>query len=109
MVWSPSRFLLEIRMPTRRTFVAQMGAVAAASLIDSDELKAGTTASRGAKWDTSWIDRLTSAQFRVVFNASEVADGAVLSFAATFLDHCHEVHGTDDAQARPVAVFRRMG
>jgi intracellular sulfur oxidation DsrE/DsrF family protein len=77
-------------------------------LLDIDELRAGQTTMHSA-WDTSWVDRLTAASFRVVFNVSDIGDGAVLDYASTFLDHFREVHGTNDAQTRPVAVYRRLG
>jgi hypothetical protein len=60
-------------------------------------------------WDTSWLDALASAQFRVVFNANEINDGIVMDQVRMFLDHFHEVHGTIDAQTRAVIVFRRLG
>jgi intracellular sulfur oxidation DsrE/DsrF family protein len=44
-----------------------------------------------------------------VFNASDVSDGAVRSYAATFLDDFHTVHDTSDPQTRAVLVFRRNG
>jgi intracellular sulfur oxidation DsrE/DsrF family protein len=95
-------------MSRRRHFLAQLGAAAAALAIDSDELRAATQSSTSG-WDTSWLDRLATAQYRVVFNASEINDGAAMDYAATFFDHFHEVHGTSDKQTRPVIVFRRLG
>jgi hypothetical protein len=95
-------------MSRRRHFIAQLGAAAAAMVIDADEVRAASrTAS--TEWDTSWLDRLASAQYRVVFNASEINDGAAMDYAATFFEHFHEVHDTSDKQTRPVIVFRRLG
>ena len=85
-----------------------MGMLAAGITVDLDELRAVAAAS-SAPWDTSWLERLATAQYRVVFNASEVSEGAVLSFAASFLDDYRSVHGATDEQARPVIVFRRLG
>lgn len=95
-------------MTTRRTFIGSIGAAAVAGLFDADELRAGTAAAATA-WDTSWLDRLAPASFRTVFNVSDISDGAVLSYASAFLDDFRQVHGTTDAQTRPVAVFRRLG
>jgi hypothetical protein len=95
-------------MTGRRGFIAQLGILAAGMTVDSDELHATPGASQGS-WDTSWLDRLAAAQYRVVFNGSEVEEGAVLSFAASFLDDYRDVHGTTDQQTRPVIVFRRLG
>lgn len=96
-------------MPTRRTFISQLGAGAATSFLDADELRAGTAAAKTSTWDTSWIDKLRSAEFKVVFNASEISDGAAMNYASTFLSDFHDVHGTTDAQTRPVIIFRRLG
>ena len=95
-------------MTGRRNFLAHLGALAAAATLDVDELRAASGTSQGP-WDTSWLDRLAAAQFRVVFNASELSDGDVLSHAASFLDDYNAVHGTTDQQTRPVVVFRRLG
>jgi hypothetical protein len=92
----------------RRVFLGQLGAVAASLSVDPDELRA-TSARNSGEWDTSWLDRLASAQHRVVFNTSEVSDGNVLSYATSFLNDFHTVHGTSDQQTRPVIVFRRLG
>jgi len=98
-------------MTKRRDFLAQRGGAAAAMPLDTKELRAGTLAAKTAPsaWDTSWLDRLAAAQYRVVFNGSEIADGGALELASTFLNHYHEVHGTTDDQTRPVIVFRRLG
>jgi intracellular sulfur oxidation DsrE/DsrF family protein len=96
-------------MTHRRDFLARMtlGAAALAAL-DADELRAGTAAASGA-WDTSWIDKLATARYRVVFNASDVSDGAVFDYVSSFYNDYHEVHNTTDDQLRPVVVIRRLG
>ncbi len=96
-------------MPSRRSFITQLGAGAAATFLDTDELRAGTTAAKTSAWDTSWIDKLKSAEFRVVFNANEISDGAAMNYVSTFFNDFHDLHGTTDAQTRPVIIFRRMG
>ncbi|MDQ6718544.1 MAG: hypothetical protein M3Z17_09405 [Gemmatimonadota bacterium] len=95
-------------MTHRRNFIAQLGALASVLAVDPDELRAATVSSV-SPWDTSWIDRLNSARFKAVFNASDIGDGAAMNYASTFLDHFHEVHATADQQTRPVIVFRRLG
>jgi len=100
-------------MPARREFLAKLGVATAAMAFEADELKAARvpspTGPAGSTWDTSWLDRLAEAQYKVVFNGSEVADGAAFDYVSTFLDHYHEVHGTTDAQTRAVVVARRNG
>lgn len=95
-------------MSKRRAFLGQLGAIAAGLTVAPDELRATSTPPSGP-WDTSWLDRLSSAQYRVVFNTSEISEGNVLSYATSFLDDFHTVHGTADVQTRPVIVFRRLG
>ena len=92
----------------RRVFLGQVSALAVGVTIGPDELHA-TSSRIGGPWDTSWLDRLAAAQYRVVFNTSEVSDGNVLSYASSFLDDFRTVHGTTDQQTRPVVVFRRLG
>ncbi|MGH9889739.1 MAG: hypothetical protein ACREBE_29695 [bacterium] len=96
-------------MSSRRTFITQVGVGAAASLLDAQELRAATVSAQSSAWDTSWIDKVAQAQFRVVFNASDISDGAAMNYASTFLGDYREVHGTTDVQTRPVIVFRRNG
>jgi intracellular sulfur oxidation DsrE/DsrF family protein len=96
-------------MAQRREFLAQLGVAAAAIAFDADEMRAASVATAGSPWDTSWLDRLAAAQYRVVFNASDIADGAAMAYASMFFDHFHEAHGTSDAQTQPVIVFRRLG
>ncbi len=96
-------------MTRRRNFLAQLGAAAATLTFDADEMRAARATPSGGPWDTSWLDRLATAKYRVVFNGSDIADGAAMSFATEFFDHYHEAHGTTDAETRPVIVFRRLG
>ena len=93
-------------MPKRRDFLTSLTLAAATIALDQDEALAE---SRSSAWDTSWIDSLAKAKYRVVFNGSDVADGIVLDYTSTFLDNFHEVHDTHDADTRPVIVFRRLG
>ncbi len=93
-------------MPRRRDFITSLTLAAATIALDKDEALAE---SRSSAWDTSWIDSLAKAKYRVVFNGSDIADGIALDYASTFFDHYHEVHDTHDADTRPVIVFRRLG
>ena len=97
-------------MTKRRDFLAKMSVAAAAMAIDADELRAASTSlTSSSAWDTSWIDRLESARYRVVFNGNDLSEGGPMDFAQTFLDQYHEVHNTSDKETRPVIVFRRNG
>ena len=94
-------------MNRRREFLTQL-AFGAMAAIDAAEMKAAAAAPAGS-WDMSWVDALASAQYRVVFNAEDIADGAAMAYAEAFLNDFHEAQGTTDAQTRPVIVFRRLG
>lgn len=99
----------------RRGFLAQLG-IATAMLAGSaaavplpaqhDEV---LPTPRGDTWDTSWLDQLAKAQYRVVFDATNISDGYALDTAGVFLSHYHEVHGTSDEQLRAVIVMRQLG
>ena len=93
-------------MPKRRDFLTSLTLAAATIALDRDEASAMPSSS---PWDTSWIDSLAKAKYRVVFNGSDVADGAALDYTSIFFDQFHEVHDTRDAETRPVIVFRRLG
>ena len=93
-------------MPKRRDFLTSLTLAAATIALDRDEARAMPSS---GPWDTSWIDSLAKAKYRVVFNGSDVADGAALDYTSAFFDHFHEVHDTRDAETRPVIVFRRLG
>jgi intracellular sulfur oxidation DsrE/DsrF family protein len=95
-------------MTKRREFIARMGAVAAGVTLDPEELLASARTTDGP-WDTAWIDRMTSGKYRVVFNTTDIADGAILNYAGSFFDHFKEVHSTKDSELRAVSVFRRLG
>ncbi len=96
-------------MTKRREFLGALGAAAVTMNFDAGELRAGTRSSRNGGWDTSWLDQLATAKYRVVINANEVSDGVAMEYASVFFDHYHEAHGTQDSEMRPVIVFRRMG
>ena len=99
----------------RREFLAQLGiatalltgsAGAVTAQPDVAELEIPATTD---KWDTSWLDQLAKAQFRVVFDATNISDGYALDTTGVFLNHYHEVHGTSDEQLRAVIVMRQLG
>src|SRR2546430_6295636 len=93
--------------PRRRDFVGQLGAAAAALFAPPIQSAARHVPIHGSSWDLSWVDRLTDVPYRVVFDATDVADGFALDLAVMFLDQYHEVYGTRDDQARAVIVMRR--
>ncbi len=95
-------------MTARREFLTKLGAVAAGVSFDSSDLVELGAATEG-EWDNSWIPKVEAAKYRVVFNTSDIADGAVFSYAGAFLDGFRETHNTSDADTRAVSMFRRLG
>jgi hypothetical protein len=93
-------------MPRRREFLTSLTLAAAAIAIDPDELRASPAQ---GPWDTSWIDRLSKAKYRVIFNGNNTSDGAALDLTSTFYSHFHEAHDTRDADMCPVIIFRQLG
>src|SRR2546425_9425488 len=91
-------------MPRRRDFLSQLGLAAAALAMDANDLRTESAPQAQSNWDTSWLERLAKARYRVVFNASVIDDGGVFSYASTFFDQNHEVHNTTDAETIPVVV-----
>ena len=68
-------------MSSRRTFIARMGALAATGLtLDADELRASTAPVAGP-WDTSWLDKLATAKYKVVFNANNLSSCTLGAFS----------------------------
>lgn len=96
----------------RRRFLGKLGVASAAMLgtralpleAETPEPPTGTV-----PWDMSWLDRLKSAQYRAVIDASVLEDGYAPSLAAGLIGDFHDVHGATDDQVRIVIVARRGG
>ncbi len=95
-------------MTLRREFFAQLGGLVAAGSLGADRLEA-MGSSQAPGWDLSWVDRITAAKYRAVFNANAIKNGDVLYSAALVLDQFHEVYGTIDQATCPVLVLRGAG
>lgn len=96
-------------MTVRREFLAQLGALVAASSLDAGPLKAMSSAQaseRAPEWDLSWIDRITAAKNRAVYNVHEIDHGGAIYSAEDVLNQFHAVYGTGDQATCPVIVFR---
>jgi intracellular sulfur oxidation DsrE/DsrF family protein len=99
----------ETRFTDRRRFLTQVGA-AGATLLASGTAALEAEAPPGGPWDLSWVDKLTTAKYRVVFDVSPApADAYGPDHAGAFLDQFHEVYGTRDDETRAVLVFRQLG
>jgi len=98
----------------RRDFLTQLGVATAifaggAAHSPQSAEAAGDDQMHNEQWDVSWLDALAKAPYKVVFDASSIAEGYALDLAGVFLDHYHEVHNTTDSQTRAVIVMRQLG
>ena len=98
----------------RREFLERLG-VTSAALLGTNALPLPTSsfgerrAAEGEPWDMSWLDRLKSAQYRAVIDASVLEEGYAPSLASGLMGDFRDVHGTSDDQVRVVVVARRGG
>ena len=100
----------------RRQFLERLGVMAVAVSAPRYASPPSPTVEHDAEreraqspWDMSWVDRVTSAKYRVVFDANNVADGFALNLAADFMDRFKEVYNTHDDETRAVVVIRQLG
>lgn len=95
-------------MTLRREFFAQLGGLVVAGSLDANRLGA-MSSSQAPEWDLSWVDRITAAKNRVVYNVNAINDGDAVYSAAVVLNQFHEVYGTDGQATCAVLVFRAGG
>jgi hypothetical protein len=107
----------EFHDPARRRFVTKVAATAAAiaggaaaTPLAAQPLVGHRLLSSepSAPWDMSWVDRLAGAPYRVVFDATTIADGAALDLAADFIQQFHTVYDVPDTATRAVIVMRQL-
>lgn len=95
------------RSTDRRHFLTQFGAASAMLMAGGGAL---AEPAPSGPWDLSWVDKLASAKYKVVFDVSPApTDAYGPDHAAAFLDQFHEVYGTRDDETRAVLVFRQLG
>ncbi len=98
---------------SRRKFIANVAgsatALAAAGLATPELFAQGAAPAPQGAWDMSWIDRLTHAKHKMVFDAPWMAEGMALNNAITWLNGYSEVYKTTDADMGAVLVFRHKG
>lgn len=104
--------------PSRRSFVAQVGRIASLTALGSIVSARGVAAEEPdapdvrapGDWDLSWVDRLSGATNRGVFDWSTLEtppEAAALDRAARYLDGCVDAYG-DASSARAVIVIRHL-
>ena len=92
-------------MTQRRQFLAQLGGLVAASSLGASKLEA-LSAAPTPEWDLSWVDRITAANTRAVFNAEKIDHGYAIFGAEDVIEQFHDVYGTSDKATCAVIVFR---
>jgi hypothetical protein len=94
----------------RREFLGQMGLIAAAAAMPSAASRAESSrrAASASPWDMSWVEKVTTAPYKVVLDIMTLSDDYLYA-AADIMDRYHEVYGTPDDQTRVVLVMRRLG
>src|SRR5262245_9418527 len=101
----------------RREFLKQLtiataaiGGGAIVSPLDAEELDraADLASAPGAAWDMSWVEQVQRAQYKAVFDSTQLEDGAALDLASGIQANFKEVYGSDDV-VRMVIVMRQMG
>lgn len=95
----------------RRRFIGQLGAAAAtlATSASLTPLLAEAESASPSEWDTSWVAKLATGQYKVAFDTTVIDGGIALDHAAMILDQFHEVFNTTDDQVRVVLVMRQNG
>jgi hypothetical protein len=98
-------FLKQLTLAT-----AAVGGGAFVSPLGAEELSRASdlASATGAAWDMSWVELVQRAQYKAVFDSTELQDGAALDLAADIQSGYKEVYGSDDV-ARMVIVMRRLG
>jgi hypothetical protein len=84
------------------TGTAFLGGGARLSRLHAEELLVQGT------WDMSWVDRVQPAQYKAVFDSTNLSDGAALDLADGVWSDFNTVYGSDEV-ARMVIIMRQLG
>src|SRR5262245_13983257 len=98
-------FLRQLTLAT-----AAVGGSAILSPLDAEALDSAADrfGSASSPWDMSWVDQLQRAQYKAVFDSTNLSEGAALDLAAGIQDNFKEAYGSDD-NVRMVVVMRQLG
>ena len=101
----------------RRDFLKQLslatvavGGGAIISPLGAEELSraADLASASGAAWDMSWTEQVQRAQYKAVFDSTNLNDGSALDLAGGIQGNFKEVYGSDDV-VRMVIIMRQLG
>ena len=99
----------------RRDFLKQLslatvavGGGAIISPLDAEELSraADLASAPGGAWDMSWTEQVQRAQYKAVFDSTNLNDGSALDLAGDIQGNFKEVYGSDDV-VRMVIIMRQ--
>jgi len=98
-------FLKQLTLAT-----AAVGGGAIISPLGAEDLSraADFATTQGAAWDMSWTEQVQRAQYKAVFDSTNLSDGAALDLASDIHGGFKEIYGSDDV-ARMVIVMRQLG
>jgi hypothetical protein len=103
---------------SRRDFVMDVGRMASAAALaacvtpiasQALALPGAHSSSSGEEWDLSWVDRITSATDRAVFDwpgLGDPADPIIVELADRYLDNCKAAYGSRKYDPRAVFNIR---
>ena len=115
------RMTTETDRSSRRDFVADVGRLASAVALtgcmtsrpaQALVLRGPRPVASAADWDLSWLDRLTTATDRAVFDwpgIGDPTDPIVMEIAARYLDNCEAVYRPNRREVRVVLNVRTQG
>jgi hypothetical protein len=103
-------------LSSRRDFVGEIGRVASVVALTacvapaaSTSVPGATRSASGGEWDLSWVDRVTAAKDRAVFDwpsLGDPADSFMMQLAERYLDNCDAVYGKKQSRALAVMNIR---
>lgn len=91
-------------MSDRRKFIAQAAAFAAAPSLLAQSPSRPVVQSPA--WDLTWLDHLSAAKHKAVFDATMITGGLAMGHVDLYLRNYHEIYNTDEKDMRAVLVIR---
>src|SRR5579884_2374393 len=91
-------------MPDRRKFLAQAAALAVAPSALAHA--APRPSSHPPAWDLGWLDQLSAAKHKAVFDATMITSGIAMGHVDLYLKNYEELYGVPEKDMRAVLVIR---
>ena len=86
---------------SRRHFIGRVGQLGAAAMVagcatgqqSHTTIPPRASSSGAGRWDLSWVDRVSAATDRAVFDSANINGGIAFDLATRYLDNCDAVYG----------------